>query len=71
MFYIELVWNREFDWVSYGSGWHTVSETIGIAKSLYDSGDGARVKKVKVVDSEGNVCWSTHLKSTNNPVGRP
>jgi hypothetical protein len=54
---IELVWNREFDWVSYGRLHDTLEEAKASAISIRDSGDGARVKKVRVLDPNNNVVW--------------
>lgn len=54
---IELVWNREFHW----SRWNTSNDLEQAKKSAKDilySGDGARVKKVRVIDSETEeVLW--------------
>lgn len=47
MFLIELVWNREFDFRPYNS-YSNKQEAIKIAKLLINSGDGARVKKIRV-----------------------
>lgn len=56
MFYIELVWNREFDWSRYGGGHYPTKELAeACAKSLLMMGDGASVKKARIVDEEGNV----------------
>lgn len=52
---IEVVWNREFWWVSYGGSFETQEAAATSAKDLADSGDGAMVKKWRVLDSEGNV----------------
>ena len=56
-FYIQLVWNREFHWVYFGEPKNSKDEAIRYAKSLLDMGDGARVKKIRVVDDEENVVW--------------
>jgi hypothetical protein len=58
LFQVELVWNREFDWVSYSSPHPTLEEAITLAQAIQDSGDGARVKKTRVVDSNGKVRWA-------------
>lgn len=58
MFYIvEVVWNREFDWSQY-SNHDNLYVAIEAAKQAENSGDGARVKKARVVDSEGKVRWA-------------
>lgn len=55
---IELVWNREFNW----SFWQTKGDLETAKKeaiSIRDSGDGARVKKVRITDSETDlVVWN-------------
>jgi hypothetical protein len=35
-----------------------LDQAIEAAKSIENSGDGARVKKTKVVDSDGKVVWA-------------
>ena len=57
-FVIELVWNREFNWMF----WMRKDDLESAKKeaiSIRDSGDGARVKKVRVIDDEsGKVLWN-------------
>jgi hypothetical protein len=56
-FQVELVWNREFDFVPNG-GWHKdIISAITHAKALESMGDGACVKKTRVVNEDGNVVW--------------
>ena len=55
MFYIELVWNREFKWVQYGEPHKTKEEAIEYGKVLLDMGDGTRVKQVRISDVDGNI----------------
>ena len=55
MFYVELVWNREFDWSRYGNGHATKEAAAATAKALLNMGDGASVKKARIVDAEGTV----------------
>ena len=57
MYQVELVWNREFDWRTYGAPHDTLAAAIKSAEYIENSGDGARVKKSRVVDSEGEICW--------------
>ncbi len=54
-YYIELVWNREFNWCRWGHGHATPEAAASAARSLMNAGDGASVKKARVVDDEGNV----------------
>lgn len=57
MFLVELVWNREFHWCGYRSC-PTLEEAVKAAESIRDSGDGARVKKVRVIDeTTGEPVW--------------
>lgn len=58
MYQIELVWNREFDWCSHGQPHAALDNAITAAKEVENSGDGARVKKTRVVDENGKVCWA-------------
>lgn len=56
---IELVWNREFNWCNYGGGYDELEEAKKAAIDIRDSGDGARVKKVRVIDNETDeVLWN-------------
>ena len=58
MYQVELVWNREFDWVVCGSDYNTLSVAIALAKLMEVSGNGERVKKTRVVDRMGKVVWA-------------
>jgi len=58
MFNVELVWNREFHFVPYGESHPDVASAIKFAKEMEESGDGARVKKTRIIDSDGNVVWA-------------
>jgi hypothetical protein len=55
MYYVELVWNREFDWVTWKS-FYSIKEAITEAKMMENSGDGASVKKTRVC-LDGKVVW--------------
>lgn len=57
MYQVELVWNREFNWVSYGTPYENISEAIEFAKALENMGDGARVKKTRVTKDD-EVVWA-------------
>ena len=58
-FEIELVWNREFNWVKFGQPYATLAKAKQAAISIMDSGDGARVKKVRVIDmTTDKVVWN-------------
>lgn len=53
-----LIWNREFHWVDYAKPYEDLSLAILSAKSIRDSGDGARVKNVKIIDNTSDkVVW--------------
>lgn len=54
---VELVWNREFDFVPYGPQHTDLKQAIAYAKALEASGDGERVKKTRIVDDNGKVVW--------------
>lgn len=47
----EIVWNREFDWTPV-KHLDTLDEAKKLANIYLDSGDGARVKKARVVNNE-------------------
>lgn len=58
MYQIWVVWNREFEW-SYYISKEDREAAIASAKSLLNSGDGARVKKIRVIDTDtGHVIYS-------------
>ena len=52
MYQVELVWNREFNWTRFSTPKNTAKQAISLAKSMLNSGDGARVKKVRVINLE-------------------
>jgi len=56
-YYVELVWNREFTWVRYGRPCPSLGDAIRYAERTQNMGDGACVKKTRVVDEEGKVVW--------------
>ena len=58
MFQVELVWNREFDFVPYGEPREKLNDAIMFARKMLNSGDGARVKKTRVVSQDGKVVWA-------------
>jgi len=51
-FRVELVWNGEFDWSHFGEDYDDLELARQAALSIRDSGDGARVKKARIVDNE-------------------
>lgn len=57
-FQVELVWNRETNFRKYGPPRSTIDEAINSAQAIENSGDGARVKKSRVVDSDGKAVWA-------------
>lgn len=58
MFQVELVWNREFDFVPFGEPHDDIKSAIKFAKETENMGDGARVKKTRIVDGNGKVVWA-------------
>lgn len=56
-FQLDLVWNREFDWVTFRTRIPTLDEAIRYAKELEKSGDGAWVKKTRIRDDLGRIVW--------------
>jgi hypothetical protein len=57
-FQVELVWNREFNFVPFGQPHETLERAIQAAKFAENLGDGAAVKKTQIVDEDGNVVWA-------------
>lgn len=58
MFQVELVWNREFNFVSYGPKHADIDKAISFAKSMENIGDGESIKKTRVKNEHGNVIWT-------------
>jgi hypothetical protein len=44
LYQMEVVWNREFDFIPFGRQSSSVEDVIAAARQLENSGDGARVK---------------------------
>lgn len=59
---VELVWNRSFHFVPYGGYLQTLDSAIEVANELEESGDGARVKKTRVVDENGKTVYEYGTK---------
>lgn len=57
MYQVELVWNREFDFVPHGETKEVLEDAIKYARAVENMGDGACVKKTRIVDDEGVVVW--------------
>ena len=55
---VELVWNREFNFVPKGQLYPDLNQAIKYAKALENMGDGACVKKTRIIDTAGNVVWA-------------
>lgn len=62
MFNVELVWNREFDFVPYGPDYTKLDEAIIFAEEMEKSGGGERVKKTRVINECGKVVWTNGKK---------
>jgi hypothetical protein len=67
MYQVELVWNREFDFVPHGSPVEDLDVAIKKAKEFENMGDGERVKKTRIVDSDGVVVWAYGKKIKVKP----
>ena len=52
---IEVMWNREFHFVSWGNPREDLKQARMMARNLELSGDGARVKAVRITDEDGRV----------------
>ena len=57
MYYVELVWNREFNWTGCGDAFATKKAAKKFGKELLYGGDGARVKKFRVVDNDYEIVY--------------
>lgn len=54
---LEVVWNREFDFVPHGIPHEELDLAIRAGKFLENMGDGESVKKFRVVDNTGKVVY--------------
>jgi len=50
LYQVELVWNREFHFVPYGEPLADRKQAEELARRMEYSGDGARVKKTRIVE---------------------
>lgn len=57
MYQIQLVWNREFHWSNYSKPYEDLEKAKKTANELINSGDGARVKKVQILDENDKIVW--------------
>lgn len=57
-FYVEVMWRREFLFMPRGGPVHHLQEAIIRAQVTESLGDGAAVKKARVVDSAGRVVYA-------------
>lgn len=69
-FHIEVVWNRESRWSQFNAR-PTLEEAIACARMVENSGDGARVKKTRIVDDKGNVVWQYGKMVEPPPAANP
>lgn len=67
---VELVWNREFDFIQYGRPHEDLDQAIACARAIQDGGDGERVKKTRIVDEDGEVVWA-HGRLIPIPASNP
>lgn len=55
---IELVWNRETNWCNYSKPQNNLETAISMADDIFYSGDGARVKKIQIIDLQiDKIVW--------------
>lgn len=54
MFNLEVVWNREFNFVRFGKSYSSIDEAKAAGENITNSGDGARVKKYRVVNTDSD-----------------
>ena len=52
MYQVEIVWNREFHYISYGTPFKKLEDAKNYAKYSKDMRDGARVKKAQIINVE-------------------
>lgn len=57
MFQVELIWNREFNYIPFGPQFDDIELAIAYARTMENSGDGERVKGTRVIDGNGCIVW--------------
>lgn len=66
MFQVELIWNREFNFLLYGPPHRDLDSAIKYANAVADGGDGGRVKATRIVDGDGDIVWAYGKKVPKN-----
>lgn len=54
----QVVWNREFFFCNVGSRFEDLDKAITFVQSIENAGDGASVKKSRIIDEEEDVVWA-------------
>ena len=68
---VELMWNREFNFVPFGDPHKTLKSAIKYARDTENMGDGERVKKTRIVDgTDGSVVWEYGKKVDKSVLRR-
>lgn len=57
LYQVEVVWNREFNFCKYGTPTQEFDKAKKIAEDIINSGDGARVKKYRIINSNGDAVY--------------
>ena len=62
LYQIQVVWNREFIFSNYSTPEQEFDKAKIKAKDIINSGDGARVKKYRIINSIGNIVYPLSAK---------
>ena len=62
LYQVQVVWNREFIFVNYSIPEQEFDKAKAKAKDILNSGDGARVKKYRIINSVGDVVYPLAAK---------
>ena len=54
MYTVEIIWNREFTWSTYTTT-ESLQQALKIKEDALSSGDGARVKKARILGPQGEI----------------
>lgn len=57
LYQIQVIWNREFDFVNYSIPEQEFDKAKAKVEAIINSGDGASVKKYRILNSERNVVY--------------
>ena len=68
LYQVQVVWNRGFTFVNYSRSEQEFDKAKAKAEDILNSGDGARVKKYRIINSVGDIVYP--LAAVSKPEGK-